>query len=73
MSEEYLQLNSVSHMSVEEIWHYFHDHVMNSVKKHVPSKVLSTRFHLSWLTNSKVLDSKKTKSLKSSQEIPKRM
>ena len=50
MSEEYLQLNSVSHMSVEEIWHYFHDHVMNSVNKHVPSKVLSTRFHLPWLT-----------------------
>ena len=42
MSEEYLQLNGVSHMSVEEIWHYFHDHVMNSVNKHVPSKVLST-------------------------------
>ena len=37
-------------MSVEEIWHYFHDHVMNSVNKHVPSKVLSTRFHLPWLT-----------------------
>ena len=50
MFEEYLQLNSVSHMSVEEIWHYFHDHVINSVNKHVPSKVLSTRFHLSWLT-----------------------
>ena len=50
MSEEYLQLNSVFHMSVEEIWHYFHDHVMNSVNKHVPSKVLSTRFHLPWLT-----------------------
>ena len=38
MFEEYLQLNSVFHMSVEEIWHYFHDHVMNSVNKHVPSK-----------------------------------
>ena len=52
MSEEYLQLNSVSHMSVEEIWHYFHDHVMNSVNKHmhVPTQVLSTRFHLPWLT-----------------------
>ena len=50
MSEEYLQLNGVSHMSVEEIWHYFHDHVMNSVNKHVLSKVLSTRFHLPWLT-----------------------
>ena len=48
MSEEYFQLNGVSHMSVEEIWHYFHDNVMNSVNKHVPSKVL--RLHLPWLT-----------------------
>ena len=38
MSEEYLQLNGVSHMTVEEIWHYFHDHVMNAVNKHVLSK-----------------------------------
>ena len=35
MSEEYLQLNGVSHMSIEEIWHYFHDQVMDSVNKHV--------------------------------------
>ena len=50
MCKEYLQLNSVSHMSVEEIQQYFHDHVINSVNKHVPSKVLSTRFHLPWPT-----------------------
>ena len=45
-----MHLATYIHMSVEEIWHYFHDHVMNSVNKHVPSKVLSTRFHLPWLT-----------------------
>ena len=44
-------------MSVEEIWHYFHDNVMNSVNKHVPSKVL--RLHLPWLTTRKVLDLEK--------------
>ena len=51
MSEKYLQLYVVSFMSLEEIiiWYYFHDHVMNSVNKRVPFKVLSTRFYLPWL------------------------
>ena len=49
MSKKYLQLYVVSFMSLEEIWYYFHDHVMNLVNKRVPFKVLSTRFYLPWL------------------------
>ena len=41
ISEECFQINTVSYVSFKEIWHYFHDPVMNSVNKHthVPSKV----------------------------------
>ena len=38
LSKEYLHLNGVSYMSVEEIWHYFHVQVINLVNKHVLSK-----------------------------------
>ena len=50
ISEVYFELNSNSARSVEENWNYFHSHCLKIIENHVPTKLLSTRSHLPWLT-----------------------
>jgi len=48
-SDMYFDLNSTSSRSVEENWAFIHQQYLHLVQKYVPSKTLSTKYHLPWL------------------------
>ena len=50
MFQKYTLKKTNSARSVEDNWNYFHSHCLKIIENHVPTKLLSTRSHLPWLT-----------------------
>ena len=52
VSEQYHQLNSPSTRSVDQNWCYIHHQLLKVIQEFIPTRLLSNRSHLPWLSAS---------------------
>ena len=50
LSHEYFEMNQASLQSVNENWSFFSQNLQKIVQTYTPTKTLSTRIHLPWLS-----------------------